>query len=203
MASPPNVSERLRTDAVQLANGSGQVITSSLATLDLGQNTIVNNGESPLVLNVYVLQARNLASKEAHIDIYLVATVGTTSKAIHRFDKELNPEWRASFDIPLVGDALFKCVCLQETSSENDDDVIGEFDLDVGDLFANGKVQQEMTWYKLKAKRGGGRRTQVFGEIQLQFSLFDSANLAASPEEIMKKFRLVIVKSNIKRLMDI
>lgn len=49
-------------------------------------------------------------------------------------------------------------------------------------------------WHKLRSKRSGSKKkTEVSGEVQLQFSLVDSANAAASPEEIYKKFRSVIV----------
>lgn len=48
-------------------------------------------------------------------------------------------------------------------------------------------------WHKLRSKRSGSKKkTEVSGEVQLQFSLVDSANATATPEEIYKKFRTVI-----------
>jgi phosphatidylserine decarboxylase len=45
-------------------------------------------------------------------------------------------------------------------------------------------------WYKLKSRRKDGKKSsEVSGEVQIQFSLFDAANPAASPEDIYLKFR--------------
>ena len=48
-------------------------------------------------------------------------------------------------------------------------------------------------WYKLKSKRQGGKKKDlVSGEVQMQFTIVDSQNPTASPEEIYKRFRSVI-----------
>jgi phosphatidylserine decarboxylase len=49
-------------------------------------------------------------------------------------------------------------------------------------------------WYKLKSRRKGGKKKdEVSGEVQIQFSLVDAANSAASPEDIYLKFRSTIL----------
>ena len=48
-------------------------------------------------------------------------------------------------------------------------------------------------WYSLKSRRKGNKSSQVSGEVQMQFSLYDSANPAASPEEIYQKFKSTIL----------
>jgi phosphatidylserine decarboxylase len=49
-------------------------------------------------------------------------------------------------------------------------------------------------WYKLKSRRKGGKKeSEVSGEVQMQFSLVDGANPAASPEDIYLKFKSTIL----------
>ena len=49
-------------------------------------------------------------------------------------------------------------------------------------------------WYKLKGRgKGGKNKSEISGEIQLQFSIVDARNPAASPEEIYKRFRSIIL----------
>ena len=88
---------------------------------------------------------------------------------------------------------------------------MGEFDIAVEDIFANGQLHQDVClthnivrlglvtdreqpkWYTLKSRRKGGKKeSEVSGDVQIQFSLIDSANLAASPEEIYLKFMSTI-----------
>lgn len=48
-------------------------------------------------------------------------------------------------------------------------------------------------WYTLKSKRKGGRKNEdVSGEVQIQFSIVDSANPNAAPAEIYQKFRTTL-----------
>jgi phosphatidylserine decarboxylase len=52
-------------------------------------------------------------------------------------------------------------------------------------------------WYKLKSRRKGDKKnSEVSGEVQIQFSLVDAANPAASPEEIYLKFRSTILAAD-------
>ena len=52
-------------------------------------------------------------------------------------------------------------------------------------------------WYTLKSRRKGGKKnSEVSGEVQIQFSLIDAANPAASPEEIYHKFKSTVLAAD-------
>ena len=54
-------------------------------------------------------------------------------------------------------------------------------------------ITNQPHWFKLKSKRKEGKRkADVSGEVQMSFSIVDSANPAASPEEIQRRFRSVL-----------
>lgn len=52
------------------------------------------------------------------------------------------------------------------------------------------------TWYNLHAKLKKGKDSDVSGQIQLQFSLHDPSNPAASPEELNARFRALVSSSD-------
>lgn len=64
----------------------------------------------------------------------------------------------------------------------------GEFDVILEEQFQNGLTQQEPQWFPLQSRRSGKKKSVVSGEIQIQFSLIDPVNLAATPEQILQKF---------------
>lgn len=68
---------------------------------------------------------------------------------------------------------------------------MGEFDLALEDIFQNEQAAQEPKWYPLKSKRPGVKKSNVSGEVLLQFTLLDSGNYAATHEQIMEKFRIL------------
>ncbi|KAL3422974.1 phosphatidylserine decarboxylase [Phlyctema vagabunda] len=148
-----------------------------------------------LMLKVVVLKARNLAAKDKNgtSDPYLVLTVGDSKNATHSIPKTLDPEWNVTIQAPVTGVncLLLDCVCWDKDRFGKD--YLGEFDLALEDIFANTRCEQEPTWYALKSKRKGGKKdSNVSGEVQLQFTLFDSTNHAATPQEVMAKFRALI-----------
>lgn len=51
------------------------------------------------------------------------------------------------------------------------------------------------TWYTLKSKRAKKKDSTVSGEILLQFSLVDTSNPNATPDEIYQKFKSVVCTS--------
>ena len=87
---------------------------------------------------------------------------------------------------------------------------MGEFDIAVEDIFANGELHQEVRvdeyyhdtlaadldlqpkWYKLKSKRKGNKKSIVSGEVQMQFSLIDTYNPTATEEDILRRYKSVI-----------
>ncbi|KAK4936372.1 phosphatidylserine decarboxylase [Elasticomyces elasticus] len=158
-----------------------------------GNNTPPHSDQKPLILKVYVIKARNLAAKDKSgtSDPYLIVTLGTAKQSTPSISKTLNPEWKICFDMPLTGVPLLECICWDRDRFGKD--YMGEFDIPIEDIFANGKIQQEPKWYKLKSRRANTKKhSSVSGEVLMEFSIVDSANPSASPEEIRKKFHAYI-----------
>jgi phosphatidylserine decarboxylase len=82
---------------------------------------------------------------------------------------------------------------------------MGEFDVALDDIFANGQAVQEVwsdsaflislsdldmlqpRWFTLKSSR---KKATISGEIQLQLTLADSSNENATEEQILRKWQL-------------
>lgn len=111
--------------------------------------------------------------------------------------------------MPLIDVPLVECICWDRDRIGKD--YMGEFDIAVDDIFANGKLNQEVCdaarpflaclcidlsqpkWYTLKSRRRESKKSsEVSGEVLMQFSLYDAGNPAASPEEIYYKFKSTI-----------
>jgi phosphatidylserine decarboxylase len=119
---------------------------------------------------------------------YLVVTLGNARQSTPSISKTLNPEWKICFDMPLTGVPLLECICWDKDRFKKD--YMGEFDIPIEDIFPNGQIQTQPSWYKLKSRRPTSKKgSNVSGEVYMQFSLVDSANPAASPEEIRKRFQ--------------
>lgn len=65
--------------------------------------------------------------------------------------------------------------------------LLGEFDIALEDIFQDGKAEQLPRWYSLISKRKGTKKKDVSGEVLLQFTLEDTNNPAASPQEAVPK----------------
>ena len=90
--------------------------------------------------------------------------------------------------MPITGVPLLECICWDKDRFKKD--YMGEFDIPIEDIFPNGQIQTQPKWYKLKSRRPSSKKgSNVSGEVNLQFSLVDSANPSASPDEIRKKFQ--------------
>ncbi|RMZ75519.1 hypothetical protein DV738_g5412, partial [Chaetothyriales sp. CBS 135597] len=145
--------------------------------------------EKPLILKVNVIRGRNLAAKDRSgtSDPYLVVMLGRSKQSTPSISKTLNPEWNICLDLPLTDVPLLECVCWDKDRFKND--YMGEFDIAIEDIFSNGEISAQPRWFKLRSKRTQGKRkADVSGEIQMSFSLIDSANPNATTEEIVKKF---------------
>ncbi|RFU31328.1 hypothetical protein B7463_g5008, partial [Scytalidium lignicola] len=147
-----------------------------------------------LTLKVVVLRATNLAARDKNgtSDPYLVLTLGDSKQATQYVPKTLNPEWNTTIQMSVssVKDLLLECVCWDKDRFGKD--YLGEFDLALEDIFSEGKTQVEPTWYPLRSKRSGGKKSfPVSGEILLQFTLFDSTNTSATPPEILEKLKVL------------
>ena len=88
-------------------------------------------------------------------------------------------------------DLLLDVVCWDKDRFSKD--YMGELELPLEDIFANEKTAQPAKWYPLSSKRTSNKKKNhkdsvVSGEVQLQFSLYDSSKQGSSPQEIMDKF---------------
>ena len=73
---------------------------------------------------------------------YLVVTLGTARQSTHSISKTLNPEWKVCLDLPIGEVPLVECVCWDRDRFGKD--YLGEFDIAVEDIFANGRPTQEV-----------------------------------------------------------
>ncbi|SPQ22080.1 52e609c5-0146-48e8-b2d6-0625e77bde05 [Thermothielavioides terrestris] len=150
--------------------------------------------DSGLALNVVILRARNLAAKDrgGTSDPYLVLTLGDAKHITHTESKTLNPEWSEQCQLPVSGvQSLILDVCCWDKDRFGKD-YLGEFDLALEEIFADGKVEQPPRWYPLKSKRPGKKTSVVSGEVLLQFTLLDSTNRLATHEQIFDKFAALV-----------
>ena len=84
---------------------------------------------------------------------------------------------------------LLDCVCWDKDRFGKD--YMGEFDLALEDIFQNEQTAQDPRWYPLKSKRPGVKKGNVSGEVLLQFTLLDSGNHTANPQQVMEKFKIL------------
>lgn len=153
-----------------------------------------------LVLRVEVLRGRNLAAKDkgGTSDPFLVLTLGEQKEATSVISKTLNPEWNQTFELPVLtaDSALLEAVCWDKDRFRND--YMGEFDVVLEDMFVAGSTSPDPMWFPVKAKRSGRRKAKkdsnISGEIQIKFTLYDPVNPAAIPSQILQKFYGVVAE---------
>lgn len=147
-----------------------------------------------LALKLVILKARNLAAKDRSgtSDPYLVITCGDTRVVTHSVPKTLNPEWNVIEEFPVnsVQNLLLDVICWDKDRFGKD--YMGEFDLALEEVFQNDSTEVEPRWFPLKSKRPGKKTGVVSGEVQLQFTLFDSSNHGASSREVLDKFHALV-----------
>ncbi len=88
-------------------------------------------------------------------------------------------------------DLLLDIVCWDKDRFSKD--YMGEFEIALEDIFVTEKVEQPAKWYSLVSKRSSSKRKGhkdevVSGEVQIQFSIYDSSAPGSSPQQIMQKF---------------
>ncbi|CZR53371.1 related to phosphatidylserine decarboxylase [Phialocephala subalpina] len=145
-----------------------------------------------LMLKVVCLKARNLAAKDrgGTSDPYLVLSLGDSRNATQSIPKTLNPEWNVTMQMPISGvnSLLLDCVCWDKDRFGKD--YLGEFDLALEDIFVGDVTEVPPQWFSLKSKRPGGKKSSnVSGEVQLAFTLYDTTALGAPPAVTLEKFR--------------
>ncbi|SPN99555.1 related to phosphatidylserine decarboxylase [Cephalotrichum gorgonifer] len=150
--------------------------------------------DTGLTLKVSILKGRNLAAKDRSgtSDPYLVLNLGDAKAITHSVPKTLNPEWNASEDLPVnsVQNLLLDVICWDKDRFGKD--YMGEFDLGLEEIFADGKTVQEPKWYPLRSKKPGKKTGVVSGEVQLQFTLYDTTNPDATADLIFEKLNGLI-----------
>ncbi|KAF3760944.1 hypothetical protein M406DRAFT_268734 [Cryphonectria parasitica EP155] len=146
--------------------------------------------ETGLVLNTVILRARNLAAadRSGTSDPYLVLTLGEGKHQTHAVPKNLNPDWNEQCEFPVndIRHLLLDVICWDKDRFGKD--YLGEFDVALEEIFADGQFEQPPIWFPLKSKRSGKQAAKVSGEVLLQFTLFDTNNPEASDAEIYAKF---------------
>ncbi|KAJ0107160.1 hypothetical protein J7T55_014690 [Diaporthe amygdali] len=146
--------------------------------------------ETGLMLNTVILKARNLAAadRSGTSDPYLVVTLGENRHQTHSVSKTLNPHWneQCEFHVNETRHLLLDIICWDKDRFGKD--YLGEFDLALEEIFADGHYEQEPKWFPLKSKRTGKKATKVSGEVLLQFTLYDAANPNATDVDIAAKF---------------
>lgn len=75
-----------------------------------------------------------------HVVQYLVVTLGDARQSTPTIFKTLNPEWNVSFEMPVVGVPLLEAICWDHDRFGKD--YLGEFDIALEDIFADGQVNQ-------------------------------------------------------------
>lgn len=71
-------------------------------------------------------------------------------------------------------------------------DYMGEFDLGLEDIFADANPVQEPKWYPLRSKKPGKKTGVVSGEVQLQFTLYDTTAPDATAQHVFEKFNALV-----------
>lgn len=75
---------------------------------------------------------------------YLVVALGDAKESTPTISKTVNPEWNVSFDLPVsdTQSLLLEAVCWDRDRFGKD--YLGEFDIALEDIFADGKTVQEV-----------------------------------------------------------
>ena len=74
-----------------------------------------------------------------------MVNLGDSRQSTPTVSKSLNPEWNVTFDLPIEGiqSVLLEAVCWDRDRFGKD--FLGEFDVVVEDIFANGQTVQEVS----------------------------------------------------------
>lgn len=125
---------------------------------------------------------------ERAIEQYLVLTLGDAREATPAINKTLNPEWNQTFDLPIVGvqSLLLEGVCWDKDRFSKD--YMGEFDVALEDIFTSNSAKSEPRWFPLQSRKSGKKKSDVSGEVLLQFELVDPLHSSATPEQLYQKF---------------
>jgi len=145
--------------------------------------------DSTLVLKATVVKGQNLAPKDRNgfSDPFVILSLGDYRFITEVIPKTLDPTWNATFEMSLSGVAAptLQCVCWDKDFVGKE--YMGEFEVTLDELFTDGRIETEPRWFPLKSTQ---KNTHISGEIQLQFSLLDSTDGAATADQISQKWQL-------------
>lgn len=115
-------------------------------------------------------------------------TLGEAKEATPAINKTLNPEWNQTFDLPIAGSQslLLEAVCWDKDRFSKD--YMGEFDVALEDIFTSNRAKTEQKWFPLQSRKSGKKKSEVSGEVLLQFELIDPSNPSATPEQLYQRF---------------
>ncbi|KAF1933322.1 uncharacterized protein M421DRAFT_97499 [Didymella exigua CBS 183.55] len=172
------------------ANSSTTSVNSIPTSRQGSPKRTMSDVKPGLVLRANVIKGRNLAAKDRSgtSDPYLVVALGDAKQATPTINKTLNPEWNTTLELPVVDE---QSLLLEATCWDKDrfgKDYMGDFDVILEDVFQHGYPVAEPQWFPLESRRGGKKKSHVSGEIQIQFTLIDTSNPTATPEQIVQKF---------------
>lgn len=123
---------------------------------------------------------------------YLVLNLGDAKAITHSVPKTLNPEWNTTEELPVnsIQSLLLDVICWDKDRFGKD--YMGEFELGLEDVFADANPVQEPKWYPLRSKKPGKKTGVVSGEVQLQFTLYDTTSPDATAQHIFEKFNVLV-----------
>lgn len=104
----------------------------------------------------------------------------------------MNPDWNEQCEFPVndIRHLLLDVICWDKDRFGKD--YLGEFDLALEEIFANGHFEQDPKWFPLKDKRSSKKSSKVSGEVLLQFTLFDKTFPDAKDVDIYPKFAALV-----------
>ncbi|KAK1774148.1 phosphatidylserine decarboxylase-domain-containing protein [Copromyces sp. CBS 386.78] len=147
--------------------------------------------DTGLVLDVKIIQARNLAAKDrgGTSDPYLVLTLGDAKYTTSTIPKTLDPIWNEHYQFPINGTTSLSLAGICWDKDRFGKDYLGEFELALDEAFAeDGITDLGPSWFPLKSKRTGKKSSVVSGEVELQLTIVDNSNPEATPRELYDQF---------------
>ncbi|KXJ91002.1 phosphatidylserine decarboxylase [Microdochium bolleyi] len=182
-------SNNINADSAANSRDISRSVSPARPRIDAAMNEA--RRDSGLVLKVTVIRGRDLAAKDRNgtSDPYLQLSCGESRFVTQCVPKTLNPEWGLVCTVPInsVDNLLLDAVCWDKDRFGKD--YMGEFDLALEEIFADGKTEQMPKWIPLKSKRPGKKTSVVSGEVLLQCTIYDSTNKDATDAQILEKLR--------------
>ncbi|KAF3912585.1 hypothetical protein ABW21_db0207815 [Orbilia brochopaga] len=143
---------------------------------------------SDLVLKVTVVQGRDLAAKDrsGKSDPYVVVALDGYRNVTHAVPKTLEPSWNITFDIPISKSGPYDLHCICWDKDRFGKDYMGEFEVQLEELFSSGVAEVTSRWFPLVSTR---KKAKISGEIRLDLAVVDRTGKQASVEQILAVFK--------------